>query len=95
MEKDYDYQIFTKFVVNIWYMDLQTRKLNIIEYLIGLTDEAVFNVIEKIINESKNKSVSKRFTQQKLIERAVKSNQDYQAGNIKDQNKLEAESKNW
>ena len=35
-------------------MDLQTRKLNIIEYLIGLTDESVFNVFEEIVNESKN-----------------------------------------
>ena len=76
-------------------MDLQTRKLNIIEYLIGLTDETVFNIIEKIITESKNKSVGRRFTQEELIERAVKSNQDYQSGNIKDQNQLEAESKNW
>lgn len=76
-------------------MDLQTRKLNIIEYLIGLTDENVFNIIEKIINESKNTSVSKHFTQQELIKRAEKSNQDYQSGNIKDQHQLEAESRNW
>ena len=76
-------------------MDLQTRKLNIIEYLIGLTDESVFNIIEKIINESKNKSVSRRFTQQELIERALISNQDYQSGNFIDQNQLKAESKNW
>ena len=76
-------------------MDLQTRKLNIIEYLIGLTDESVFNIIEKIINESKNKSVSRRFTQQELIERALISNQDYQSGNFIDQNQLKTESKNW
>ncbi len=76
-------------------MDLQTRKLNVIEYLIRLTDENIFNVIEKIVNESKNKSVNRRFTQQELIERAVKSNQDYQAGKIKNQSQLEAESKNW
>ncbi len=76
-------------------MDLQARKLNIIEYLIGLTDETVFNVIEKIINESKNASANKSFTQQELIERALKSNQDYQSGNIIDQKQLEAESKHW
>ena len=76
-------------------MDLQTRKLNVIEYLIRLTDENVFNVIEKIINESKNKSVSRRFTQRELIERAKISNQDYQAGKIKNQSQLESESKNW
>jgi len=76
-------------------MDLQARKLNIIEYLIGLTDETVFNLIEKIINESKNSSANKSFTQQELIERAQISNQDYLSGNFKDQKQLEAESKNW
>ena len=76
-------------------MDLQARKLNIIEYLIGLTDETVFNLIEKIINESKNASANKSFTQQELIERAQISNQDYLSGNFKDQKQLEAESKNW
>ena len=76
-------------------MDLQARKLNIIEYLIGLTDETVFNLIEKIINESKNASANKSFTQQELIERAQISNQDYLLGNFKDQKQLEAESKNW
>lgn len=33
-------------------MDLQTRKLNIIKYLIGLQDEKVFNKIETTIIES-------------------------------------------
>ena len=76
-EKYKGYQIFTKFVINICSMDLQTRKLNVIEYLIGLTDENVFNIIEKIINESKNKSGNRRFTHRELMEREKKSNQDY------------------
>ena len=76
-------------------MDLQARKLYIIEYLIGLKDETVFNIIEKIINESKNTSANKSFTQHELIERAQISNQDYLSGNFKDQKQLEAESKNW
>jgi len=78
-------------------MDLQTRKLNVIEYLIGLTDESIFSVFEEIVNKSKSRgtTTNKPFTQQKLIERAKKSNHDYLAGNFKDQEQLEAESKNW
>jgi len=78
-------------------MDLQTRKLNVIEYLIGLTDESIFNVFEEIVNESKSgrTKTNKPFTRQELIERAKKSNHDYLAGNFKDQEQLETESKNW
>jgi hypothetical protein len=62
-------------------MDLQTRKLNIIEYLIGLKDENIFKVIEDVINQSKTgKELSySPFTQKELIERAKKSNEDYPA----------------
>ena len=78
-------------------MDLQTRKLNVIEYLIGLTDESIFSAFEEIVNESKSKGskTDRSFTRQELIERAQKSNHDYLAGNIKDQDQLKAESKNW
>ena len=78
-------------------MDLQTRKLNIIEYLIGLTDESIFNVFEEIVNESKSRrtKTNRPFTRQELIERAKKSNHDYLVGNFKDQEQLETESKNW
>lgn len=78
-------------------MDLQTRKLNVIEYLIGLTDENLFSVFEKIVNESKSRETktNRAFTRQELIERAKKSNHNYLAGNFKDQEHLEIESKNW
>ena len=78
-------------------MDLQSRKLNIIEYLIGLKDEDLFKVIEDIVNKSRTakKQSLKTFTQKELIERAKKSNEDYIAGNFTDQENLEIESKNW
>ncbi len=78
-------------------MDLQTRKLNMIEYLIGLTDESVFNVFEEIIKESKSgrTNANRQFTRQELIERAKKSNHDYLVGNFKDQEQLKTESKDW
>ncbi len=78
-------------------MDLQTRKLNVIEYLIGLTDESIFSVFEKIVDESRSGETksNRPFTQQELIERANKSNHDYLTGNFKEQEQLEVESKNW
>ncbi len=78
-------------------MDLQTRKLNLIENLIGLQDENIFKKIEELVNKSlKSTDQSlKQFTEKELIERAQKSNSDYYAGNIKTQEQLEIESKNW
>ena len=78
-------------------MDLQTRKINIIEYLIGIKDEKIFSIIEDLIKKSKSdKELTYRpFTQQELIERAKESNKDYLAGNFTDQDELEVESKNW
>ena len=74
-------------------MDLQTRKLNAIEYLIGLQDERIFRKIESTIQEIKKDL--KPFTQKQLIERAKRSNDDYLAGKFKTQDQLEKESENW
>ena len=80
-------------------MDLQTRKLNAIEYLAGLRDEKIFREIESAIAEDRKKQTVERivkpFTQEQLIERAKLSTQDYQSGNYKTQEKLEKESENW
>jgi hypothetical protein len=78
-------------------MDLQTRKLNAIQYLINLQDEKLFNKIEETILKSskKGKRVLKPITQKQLIERAIKSNKDYIAGKVKTQEQLEIESENW
>ena len=78
-------------------MDLQTRKLNAIEYLIHLKDEEVFNKIEETIFKTKDvrKKAFKPFTEKQLIDRARKSNNDYLAGNYKTQEQLEKESQKW
>jgi len=78
-------------------MDLQTRKLNTIEYLLNLKDEVLFNKIESIIIESQNenKRELKLLTQEQLINRAKQANEDYLAGNFKTQEQLEIESENW
>ena len=66
-------------------MDLQTRKLNAIEYIAGLQDESIFNTIEVTILENKVRTERKLkpFTQKQLLERAEKSNREYQQVNTK------------
>jgi len=78
-------------------MDLQTRKLNAIEYIAGLDDESIFNKIEVTILENKVRSEIKLkpFTQKQLLERAEKSNREYSAGRYKTQEALEKESESW
>ena len=78
-------------------MDLQTRKLNAIKFLMHLKDEDVFRKIEETILKAKviNKKTFKPFSEKQLIERAGKSNNDYLAGKFKTQEQLEIESKKW
>lgn len=78
-------------------MNLETRKLNAIEYLIGLQDEKVFSRIEATIIQSKQEKDGelKPLSQRQLVDRAKKSNDDYLAGKIKTQEELEVESENW
>ncbi len=80
-------------------MDLQTRKLNAIEYLAGLRDEKIFRKIESTITEVQKTQIEKRnikpFTQKQLMDRAKKSSQDYLTGKYKTQEQLEKESENW
>jgi hypothetical protein len=83
--------------VKIANMDLQTRKLHAIEYIAGLEDENILNSIEVTIIENKvrNERRIKPFTQKQLLNRAEKSNKDYEAGKSKTQEVLEKESKSW
>lgn len=77
--------------------DLQTRKLNAIEYIEGLEDESIFNKIELAILENKvrTKRKLKSFTKMQLLERTGKSNRDYKTGKYKTQGALEKESESW
>ncbi len=80
-------------------MDLQTRKLNAIEYLIGLHDEKIFRKIEStIIEVQKQQTVRqsvKPLTVRQLADRANRSTKDYLSGKFKTQEQLEKESENW
>ncbi len=78
-------------------MDLQTRKLNAIEYLIKLQDETVLNEIELTISETKtrNSKILTPFSKKQLIDRAKSANKDYIKGKIKTQEQVELESEKW
>lgn len=75
-------------------MDLQTRKLNTIGYIIGLQDDKTFSKIESVILKS-IKHKPRHLTAEMVVDRAILSNEDYKAGSVKTQKELEKESENW
>ena len=79
-------------------MDLQTRKLNLISYLTEIQDEIFIEKIEKFIFNKTNTDSNpetRRFTKQDLLNRAEKSNRDYEKGRTISQEDLENISANW
>ena len=70
-------------------MDLQTRKLNLISYLAQLQDENL--TLRKIYSDLDIKS----FTEAELLERILKSEEDFKIGKFKTQNDLEQISVKW
>ena len=77
-------------------MDLQTRKLNLISYLAQLQDENFLVKIENFILSKAGKDLElKPFTQEELINRIQKSEEDFKNGNFKTQNELEEISAKW
>ncbi len=78
-------------------MNLQLRKMNLIEFLLGVQDEKVFTKIESTIHKS-IKTVKPNdivFTKQDIIERAEFSNKQIKKGHVLTQKELEIQSKNW
>jgi hypothetical protein len=79
-------------------MDLQSRKMNLIGYLMDIQDEQVFSRIESQIlsdREQNSRQNLKQFTQEELINRAEEATREYLAGKTKTQDQLESESKGW
>lgn len=78
-------------------MNLQTRKLTLIEYLIQLNDEILLKKIETFIaKNSKDGPVPYPIlSKEELVERANESNDDYKAGRFLSQDELEKDSENW
>lgn len=78
-------------------INLQIRKMNLIEYLLGVQDEKTFTKIESTLQKSikaiKPKDIV--FTKKELIERADFSDKQIKKGHILTQKELELQSKNW
>lgn len=77
--------------------NLQLRKMNLIEYLLGVQDEKVFAKIESTIHKSIKTAKPNDivFTKQDLIERAEFSNKQIKKGHTITQKELESQSENW
>lgn len=78
-------------------IDLQARKLNMINYLINLNDEKAFSKIESVAKEVKKTAEVnfKLFTKSDLIKRAKKSSLDIANGKLATQKEVEKIAKNW
>lgn len=78
-------------------MDLQTRKLSVIEFLTQLQDEKLFNKIENLVfGKNKNqKEDFQKLSEQEIIKRAEKSNKDFKSGKVLSQEELELVSSKW
>jgi hypothetical protein len=75
--------------------NIQEKKLNIIEQLIIINDEKVFDKIEKIINSSLLRPKLKKFSKAELINRAKIANLDNENNDIISQDKVEQLSREW
>ena len=78
-------------------MSLQLRKMNLIEYLLGVQDEKVFDKIESTIQKSIKdvKPSDIIFTKNDVVERVEFSNKQIKKGHVLTQKELEKQSKNW
>ena len=79
-------------------MDLQLRKLTLIEWLARLQDEATINKIEYLQKKASIGAYEENFNamnSKELIERAKRSNDEIAAGRVISTEELEKESANW
>jgi hypothetical protein len=74
---------------------LQERKLNIIEQLIILNDEEVFQQVEDLINRSLKRPNLPRFTVTELKARAERANKDIADGRLIAQEDVETQTQTW
>ena len=73
-------------------VNMQDRKLNIIEQLIILNDEKVFQQVEELINKSLKRPPLSRFSVAELRERAEQANKDIAEGKLFSQDEVEEQT---
>lgn len=76
-------------------LNMPETKLKIIEKLIILNDDKVFEKIEKIIDESLQRPKAKKYTKQELIKRAQLSNKNIESKEVISQDEVEKLAQNW
>jgi hypothetical protein len=74
---------------------IQDRKLRIIEQLIIMNGDEVFQQIEELINKSLKRPLLSRFSVSQLMIRAEQSNLDIAEGKLFSQDEVEEQAKSW
>jgi hypothetical protein len=79
-------------------MNIQAKKLNLIEKLIGLSDTTTINKIDKLLNKtvlSAYKAKQSPMTGSEYKSRLEKAEKDLKHGRVISQEDLEKESEGW
>ena len=77
-------------------MNLQSRKLKAIGFLVNCQDKKLFSKIESTIKDNQQQVLNMQpFSQKQMVERAKRANEDYLSGRFKTQVQLETESETW
>jgi len=76
-------------------MDIQAKKLNLIEWVIQLKDEAIINRIDAFRKKVSSYDPGKRMTMEELYSDLEESEKDYKEGRITNMEDLEKESEKW
>ena len=76
-------------------MNIQSRKLNIINYIINLEDDKEIIRIEADILKRIRKKDYRPFSHKELLARMKVSMQDYKEGNFLTHDEIEDDSENW
>ena len=76
-------------------LNIQNRKLSIIEQVITLNDDEILKQVEDLINASLHKPALKKLTKQELVIRAELSDKDIENGDVYSQEDAEKLSQSW
>jgi len=76
--------------------NISVTKLDLINYLVNLNDETILNELAAIMFKHKNLTFSgNNLSEEDIVDRALQSNKDYEAGNYITQKQLESDSEKW
>jgi len=77
-------------------MDLQSKKLSFIEWLVGIKDEALINTLDKFRKKAGSRSkTSVKMSFDDLLDELAKSENERKQGKIFSLENVERESDNW